>query len=146
MSTLYFETPLTAPNQKFFFRHTVLSYFLGKVPNAQYCNSKIKCVKAKNRRVWVLKSPPPGSYRVSLVVRHIHDYEHLTLNGNDIEWVSEIKHLGNNFKISCNDELDCQIKTSHFIGYVNKLFVIFGHLGGNVPNKIICIVMLFILW
>ena len=25
-----------------------------------------------------------------------HDYEHLTLNGNDIEWVSEIKHLRNN--------------------------------------------------
>ena len=49
-----------------------------------------------------------------------HDCEHLTLNGNDIEWVSEIKHLGNNLDISCNDELDCQIKTSHFIGYVNK--------------------------
>ena len=30
-----------------------------------------------------------------------HDYEHFTLNGNDIEWVSEIKHLGNNLNISC---------------------------------------------
>ena len=28
-----------------------------------------------------------------------HDYEHLTLNDNDIEWVSEIKHLGNNLYI-----------------------------------------------
>ena len=55
-----------------------------------------------------------------------HDYEHLTLNGNDIEWVSEIKHLGNNLNISRNDELDYQIKTSHFIGYVNKLIVNFG--------------------
>ena len=27
-----------------------------------------------------------------------------------IEWVSEIKHLGNNLNISRNDELDCQIK------------------------------------
>ena len=34
-----------------------------------------------------------------------HDYEHLILNGNDIEWVSEIKHLGNNLNISRNDEL-----------------------------------------
>ena len=49
---------------------------------------------------------------------------------NDIEWVSEIKHLGNNLDISCNVELDCQnvtsecqIKTSHFIVYVNKLNV-----------------------
>ena len=65
-----------------------------------------------------------------------HDYEHLTLNGNDIEWVSEIKHLGNNLNISRNDELDCQIKTSHFIGYVNKLIVNFGHLRGSVLNKL----------
>ena len=42
---------------------------------------------------------------------------------SDIEWVSEIKHLGNNLDISCNVELDCQIKTSHFIVYVNKLNV-----------------------
>ena len=65
-----------------------------------------------------------------------HDCEHLTLNGNDIEWVSKIKHLGNNLDISCNDELDCQIKTSHFIGHVNKLIVNFGHLLGYVLNKL----------
>ena len=59
----------------------------------------------------------------------------MTLNGNDIEW-SEIKYLGNNLNISCNDKLDCQIKTSHFIGYVNKLIVNFGHLRGNVLNKL----------
>ena len=64
-----------------------------------------------------------------------HDYEHLTLKGNDIEWVEEIKHFGNNLNISRNDKLDCQIKTSHFIGYVNKLIVNFGHLRGNVLNK-----------
>ena len=60
-----------------------------------------------------------------LIVRKLfsgktHDYEHLTLNGNNIEWVPEIKRLGNNLNISCDDELDCQIKTSHFIGCVNK--------------------------
>ena len=60
----------------------------------------------------------------------------MILNGNDIEWVSEIKHLGNNLNISRNDELDCQIKTLHFIGYVNKLIVNFGHLRGNVLNKL----------
>ena len=65
-----------------------------------------------------------------------YDYEHLTLNGNDIEWVSDIKHLGNNLDKECDDKLDCQIKTSHFIGYVNKLIVNFGHLRGNVLNKL----------
>ena len=38
--------------------------------------------------------------------------------------------------MSCNDEFDCQIKTSHFISYVNKLIVNFGHLQGNVSNKL----------
>ena len=61
-----------------------------------------------------------------------HGYKHLTLNGNDIEWASEIKHLGNNLNISRNDELDCQIKTSHFLGYVYNI----GHLRGNVLNKL----------
>ena len=65
-----------------------------------------------------------------------HDYEYLTLNSSDIEWVPEIKHLGNNLNISCNDELDCQIKTSHFIDYVNIRIVKFGHLRGNVLNKL----------
>ena len=60
----------------------------------------------------------------------------MILNRNNIEWVSEIKYLGNNLNISRNDELDCQIKTSHFIGYVNKIMVDFGHLRGNVLNKL----------
>ena len=62
-------------------------------------------------------------------------HKHFTLNGNDIESVSEIKHLGNNLNIFGNDELDCQIKTLHFIGYVNKLIVNFGHLRGYVLNN-----------
>ena len=41
-----------------------------------------------------------------------------------------------NLNISRTDELDCQIKTSHFIGYVNKLIVNFGHLRGSVLNKL----------
>ena len=32
--------------------------------------------------------------------------------------------------IICNDEFDCQVKTSHFIGYLNKLIVNFGLLRG----------------
>ena len=58
----------------------------------------------------------------------------MTLNGIDIELVSKIKHLRNNLDISCNDELDCQIKTSHFIGYANKLIVNFRSLRDYVLN------------
>ena len=60
-----------------------------------------------------------------------YDDEHMTLDGTDIEWVSEIKHLGN-----LNTSLDCKIETSHFIGYVNKFIVNFGHLRGYVLNKL----------
>ena len=47
-----------------------------------------------------------------------------------------IRDLGNNLNISCNDELDCQIKTSHFIGYINKLILNLGHLRGNALNNL----------
>ena len=35
-----------------------------------------------------------------------------------------------------SDEFDCQVETSHFIGYVNKLIVNFGTLRGDVLNKL----------
>ena len=54
------------------FRHTVLNYFLGKVTNAQQCSSKIKCVRAKNRRGGAFKTPPPGSYRVKTQITQNH--------------------------------------------------------------------------
>ena len=40
------------------------------------------------------------------------------------------------FIVIVYDELDCQIKTSHFIGYVNKLIVNCGHLRGYMLNKL----------
>ena len=69
----------------------------------------------------------------SLMARH---YKRVTLDGTDIEWVSEIKHLEKKLQISCNDKLDCHTKTSYFIGYVNKLILNFNHLRGYVLNKL----------
>ena len=68
-----------------------------------------------------------------------HDYKHVTLIDTNIAWVSKMKHLGNHLDISCNDELDCQIKTSHFIGYVNNLYVKFRHLRGDVLYRFLCL-------
>ena len=53
----------------------MLNYFLGKVSNAQYCSSKIKCVRAKNRRGGgAFKAPPPpGSYRVNSFTPHYNN-------------------------------------------------------------------------
>ena len=45
-------------NQNKFSSHGV-KQFLVKVPNAQLCNSKIKSVRAKTRRVGALNAPPP---------------------------------------------------------------------------------------
>ena len=73
-------------------------------------------------------------FNVIVIVKHrLHSRQmSLQLMTNNMKVI----HLGNNLNISCNDELDCQIKTSHFIGYVNKLIVNFGHLRGNVLNKL----------
>ena len=60
---LYILRPPLRPNhdpQSKFFCHMVLNYFLGKVPNAQYCSSKIKSVRTKHRRGGgAFKAPPP---------------------------------------------------------------------------------------
>ncbi len=54
------------------------------------------------------------------------------LNGNTIDWVDNIKHLGFHLNTTLSDELDCRSKISAFIGYVNKLNVNFGQLKGKV--------------
>ena len=61
-----------------------------------------------------------------------NDCKLVMLDSTGNEWVSEIKHLGN-----LNISFDCQIKTSHFINYVNKLIVDFGHLRCYVLNKLL---------
>ena len=45
-----------------------------------------------------------------------------------IEWVSSVKHLGNYVNSDITDKIDCDIKCSSFIGYVNKLKTYFRYL------------------
>ena len=46
------------------------------------------------------------------------------LNDKKIEWVNQIKHLGNYVDRNLNDIIDCTHKKSIFIGQVNKLYVL----------------------
>ena len=50
------------------------------------------------------------------------------LNYKKIEWVNQIKHLGNYIDRNLNDNIDCTHKKSVFIGQVNKLCANFGYL------------------
>ena len=54
--------------------------------------------------------------------------EHVVMNGNIIEWVDNVRHIGNFVDATLSDSLDCRYKRSMFIGYVNKLISKFGHL------------------
>ena len=71
MSTCILRPPLQPnydPQSKMFSRHTMLNYCLGKVPNVQYCSSKIKCVRAKNQRGGgEFKTTPPPD-RIALII------------------------------------------------------------------------------
>ena len=63
--------------------------------------------------------------------------EKIKLNGLQISWVDEIKHLGNYINQSLSDKLDCQYKVSSFIHVlvvcgVNKLNANFGNLQTDV--------------
>ena len=58
--------------------------------------------------------------------------EIIKLNGSQIPWVKEIKHLGNYVNKTLSDKSDCQYKLSSFIGSVNKLIANFGNLQQDV--------------
>ena len=45
----------------------------------------------------------------------------LYLGRSKIEWVSNLKHLGNYVNSDVTDETECDMKCSNFIGYVNTL-------------------------
>ena len=49
--------------------------------------------------------------------------EHVYLNSKKIEWVNQIKHLGNYIDRNLNDNIDCAHKKSIFIGQVNKFWL-----------------------
>ena len=54
------------------------------------------------------------------------------LNDKKIEWVNQIKHLGNYIDRNLNDSVICTHKKSKFIGQVNKLCANFGCLQMSV--------------
>ena len=59
---------------------------------------------------------------------------YVVLNGNHIKWKQYIKHLGNIVSADGTDTNDCIMKRSQFIGAVNKLIGISGH----VPTQLLC--------
>ena len=60
------------------------------------------------------------------------DGEHVYLNEKKIEWVNQIKHLGNYIDRNLNNNIDCTHKRSIFIGQVTKLCADFGYLQMSV--------------
>ena len=49
-----------------------------------------------------------------------------------LEWTDQALHLGNFIDTTCTDYIDCIVKKSQFIGYVNKLKVNFAKMTHNV--------------
>ena len=58
--------------------------------------------------------------------------EHVYLNDMKIEWVNQIKHLGNYIDRNLNESINCTHTKFIFIGQVNKLCVNFGCLQMSV--------------
>ena len=64
------------------------------------------------------------------------DCEHVYLNDKKMEWVNQIKHLGNYIDRNLNDSIDCTEKKSIFVGQVNKLCANFGCLQMSVVVRL----------
>ena len=55
----------------------------------------------------------------------VKEGERAILDSSDLLWTDNVVHLGNYVNSACNDDVDCNIKKSFFIGYVNKLNIIY---------------------
>ena len=66
----------------------------------------------------------------------LSDCEKVKLQGNEIPWVDQIRHLGNFLNTPLNDKIDCRMKISSFYGYVNKLNANFGYLQATVLSTL----------
>ena len=62
--------------------------------------------------------------------------EIIELNGSQIPWIKEIKHLSNYINKTLSDKSDCKYKLSAFIGSVNKLIANFGNLQQDVIARL----------
>jgi hypothetical protein len=56
----------------------------------------------------------------------ISNYEHVIFNNVEIAWCDTVKHLGNIINVNLTNIDDCRLKSSIFIGNVNKLISNFG--------------------
>ena len=62
----------------------------------------------------------------------VKEGERAILYSSDLLWTDNVVHLGNYVNSACNDDVDCNIKKSFFIGYVNKLMANYGRLQTSV--------------
>ena len=62
----------------------------------------------------------------------VKEGERAILDSSDLLWADNGVHLGNYINSACNDAVDCNIKKSFFIGYVNMLIDNYGRLQTSV--------------
>ena len=62
----------------------------------------------------------------------VKEGERAILDSSDLLWTDNVVHIGNYVNSACNDDVDCNIKKSSFIGYVNKLMANYGRLQTSV--------------
>ena len=62
--------------------------------------------------------------------------ENVYLNDTQLEWVSEVNHLGHYINAELTDKSDCLKKRGHFIGSVNKLVGNYSHIGTNYMSHL----------
>ena len=62
----------------------------------------------------------------------IKNGEKAFLDGSDLVWKVNVRHLGNFVDSTCNDDFDCNAKKSLFIAYFNKMMANYSSLKPTV--------------
>ena len=73
-------------------------------------------------------------YQFVMDYRFVHGLLNVILNGKQVEWKEEVRHLGNIISSTLSDAPDCALKRSQFISFVNKMIGNYR----NVHTDILC--------
>ena len=63
---------------------------------------------------------------------------HVLLNGKQVEWKEEVRHLGNIISSTLSDAPDCALKRSQFISFVNKMIGNYRNVHTDILCRLFC--------
>ena len=101
-------------------------------------------VFASKKSLKFSKNPNPVKSKTKGIIfsskpRERLNVKNLKLNGDDLPWVSEVKHLGNTLENNNSMKRDISLKKGKFIGKINSMLQEFHYVSPKVFMKLVSV-------